>query len=355
MGNTCFMSVTLQCLSNTQPLTDFFLSDLHEIEKSSRFNGEISSVYGDFIKAQWNDEFEYIQPGYICNLIQEIAPQFSPGELHDAQEFLEFFLNSMHEELNRSLKTGDAKYIEDHEDDNELHAADAWKECLIYNASVIVDLFQGQYKSTIKCMKCQYKKIRYEPFIILTVPILNIEDCTLDMCIKEFSKREILSNDNSWVCCGCGYKGKYKKKLDIWKFPPVLIMSFKRVESKQQGALKLDGLVKFPIKDYDLSCHSIGPQRSKPVYKLFAIIDYHGSRDSGHYIARSKNFRDQKWYTFDDEKVTQISDEEELVTNSAYVLFYHKDNLETFPVQSPDNPKFWPHCNAENSIKVTDV
>ncbi|OMJ77528.1 hypothetical protein SteCoe_22857 [Stentor coeruleus] len=355
MGNTCFISAALQCLSNTQPLTDFFLSGLHEVEKCSRFNGEISSVYGDFVKAQWNDEFEYIQPGNFCHLIQEITSQFSPDEPQDTQEFLEFILNSLHEELNRSLKIGKAKFIEDIEDENEAHAADAWKECLIYNASVIIDLFQGQYKSTIKCMKCQYQRIIYEPFIIITVPILNIENCTLDMCIKEFTKREILSNDDSWVCGGCGYKGKAKKKFDIWKFPPVLIVSFKRMQFKQPGALKNDELVKFPIKDYDLSDHTIGPQKSKPIYKLFAIIDYYGFGNSGHFIARCKNFRDQKWYSFDDKKVTQVTDEEELITNSAYVLFYHKDNLKAFPVQSPDNPNFWPHCKAENSIKVTDV
>src|SRR5690606_25110822 len=30
LGNTCFMASALQCLSNTQPLTDFFLQNLYE-------------------------------------------------------------------------------------------------------------------------------------------------------------------------------------------------------------------------------------------------------------------------------------------------------------------------------------
>lgn len=355
IGNTCFISSALQCLSNVQPLTDYFLSHLHEEELNPKFNGEVSSAYGEFIKAQWTEDFEYIQPSFLCSLIQGYAPEFSAGDQHDSQEFLSFFLNSLHEELNRSEKTGLPRVIEDCGEKYEIQAASAWKESLLYNASIIIDLFQGQYKSTLKCVKCSYEFTTFENFMMLTVPIPNVMECTLDMCIKEFAKEEVLNNQDRWNCHGCGHKIKAKKKIDVWKFPPILIVNLKRFQFKQRNQSKIDRLVKFPIKDYDLSSHDVGPYKIKPVYKLFAIIDYFGTGDLGHYIAHAKNHRDQKWYTFDDDKVIQVLDENDLVTNSAYVLFYHNDNMAQFPRQSPELPKLWPHCISEFSVKVTDV
>jgi len=45
----------------------------------------------------------------------------------------------------------------------------------------------------------------------------------------------------------------------------------------------------------------------------------------GHYTAYCKNFKNNKWYDFDDSTVTEIN-EEDLVTNAAYVLFYKRRN-----------------------------
>lgn len=67
------------------------------------------------------------------------------------------------------------------------------------------------------------------------------------------------------------------------------------------------------------------------VYDLFAVCNHIGSMSRGHYTAYCRNPADGNWYTFDDEMVQPISDEQ-LVTSGAYMLFYVRQSL---LVQSP--------------------
>lgn len=73
---------------------------------------------------------------------------------HDSQELLAFLLDGLHEDLNRILKK---PYIElpDFDDmpDEEI-AERSWSYHKARNDSVIVDLFQGQFKSRLVCNEC---------------------------------------------------------------------------------------------------------------------------------------------------------------------------------------------------------
>jgi ubiquitin carboxyl-terminal hydrolase 4/11/15 len=42
--------------------------------------------------------------------------------------------------------------------------------------SIIVDLFQGQYKSTLKCPKCNRISVSFDPYMSIPLPIpINFE------------------------------------------------------------------------------------------------------------------------------------------------------------------------------------
>ena len=47
----------------------------------------------------------------------------------------------------------------------------AWNIHLSINNSIIVDLFQGQFKSTVTCSFCNKKSVKFDAFMYLTLPI----------------------------------------------------------------------------------------------------------------------------------------------------------------------------------------
>ena len=76
-------------------------------------------------------------------------------------------------------KVSSKTYIElkeKHDEESELEAATRyWDFHLSRNSSIIVDLFHGQFKSTITCPKCKRISVTYEPFTTVGLPIPNLE------------------------------------------------------------------------------------------------------------------------------------------------------------------------------------
>ena len=52
-----------------------------------------------------------------------------------------------------------------------------------------------------------------------------------------------------------------------------------------------------------------------------------GSLYGGHYIATAQNFLDNQWYTYDDSHVSVIRGRSEVVSSTAYVLFYKRKDI----------------------------
>ncbi|KAM0731930.1 Ubiquitin carboxyl-terminal hydrolase 32 [Formica fusca] len=53
----------------------------------------------------------------------------------------------------------------------EIEADKHWVKHLRSNKSIIVDTFQGQFKSTVVCSVCNHVSVTYEPFMYLSVPL----------------------------------------------------------------------------------------------------------------------------------------------------------------------------------------
>lgn len=87
--------------------------------------------------------------------IGRFAPSFTGYHQHDSQELLAFLLDGLHEDLNRIIKKPYTETPDSNGRPDEEVANDCWKLHKARNDSVIVDLFQGQYKSTLVCPECQ--------------------------------------------------------------------------------------------------------------------------------------------------------------------------------------------------------
>lgn len=122
---------------------------------------------------------------------------------------------------------------------------------------------------------------------------------SLDDCLDEFGKEEILSELDTWYCPRCKEHRRASKKFELWKTPDILVMHLKRFSSSGYRRDKLDVLVDFPIENLDLTSRVIERENGKQeVYDLFAVDDHWGGLGGGHYTAFAKNFIDNEWYEY---------------------------------------------------------
>ncbi|KAF7850092.1 hypothetical protein BT93_L5877 [Corymbia citriodora subsp. variegata] len=174
LGNTCFMNSAIQCLVHTTPIVEYFRQDYTEdinMENPLGMRGELALAFGELLRKLWSSGRTTIAPRAFKGKLARFAPQFSGYNQHDSQELLAFLLDGLHEDLNRVKRK---PYIEakdsDGRPDQEV-ADESWKYHKARNDSIIVDVCQGQYKSTLVCPVCGKISITFDPFMYLTLPL----------------------------------------------------------------------------------------------------------------------------------------------------------------------------------------
>ncbi|KAM6180834.1 ubiquitin carboxyl-terminal hydrolase 8 isoform 3-T3 [Erethizon dorsatum] len=325
LGNTCYMNSILQCLCNAPHLADYFNRNCYQddINRSNLLGhkGEVAEEFGIIMKALWTGQYRYISPKDFKITIGKINEQFAGYSQQDSQELLLFLMDGLHEDLNK------ADNRKRHKEENNDHLDDfkaaehAWQKHKQLNESIIVALFQGQFKSTVQCLTCHKKSRTFEAFMYLSLPLASTSRCTLQDCLRLFSKEEKLTDNNRFYCSHCRARRDSLKKIEIWKLPPVLLVHLKRFSYDGRWKQKLQTSVDFPLENLDLSQYVIGPKNNLKKYNLFSVSNHYGGLDGGHYTAYCKNAARQRWFKFDDHEVSDIS-AASVKSSAAYILFY---------------------------------
>lgn len=325
LGNTCYMNSILQCLCNTVAMAEYFNRNYYQddINKANILGhkGEVAEEFSVLMKALWSGQYKVISPQDFKGTICKINSRFSSFEHQDSQELLLFLMDGLHEDLNKADKRRGYKEEDiDHLDD--VSAADlAWSKHKLLNESIIVALFQGQFKSTVQCMSCQHKSRTFETFMYLTLEMTASSKCSLQDCLKLFHKEERLTDSNRFYCRHCKTHRDAIKKMQIWKLPPILLVHLKRFKYDGRWREKLQTLVDFPLDNLDLSQYVIGPKPNLKKYNLYGVSNHYGGMDGGHYTAYCKNPLKQRWFKFDDHEVSEISPAN-VRSAAAYIFFY---------------------------------
>ncbi|XP_018866632.3 ubiquitin carboxyl-terminal hydrolase 8 isoform X2 [Gorilla gorilla gorilla] len=325
LGNTCYMNSILQCLCNAPHLADYFNRNCYQddINRSNLLGhkGEVAEEFGIIMKALWTGQYRYISPKDFKITIGKINDQFAGYSQQDSQELLLFLMDGLHEDLNKADNR--KRYKEENNDhlDDFKAAEHAWQKHKQLNESIIVALFQGQFKSTVQCLTCHKKSRTFEAFMYLSLPLASTSKCTLQDCLRLFSKEEKLTDNNRFYCSHCRARRDSLKKIEIWKLPPVLLVHLKRFSYDGRWKQKLQTSVDFPLENLDLSQYVIGPKNNLKKYNLFSVSNHYGGLDGGHYTAYCKNAARQRWFKFDDHEVSDIS-VSSVKSSAAYILFY---------------------------------
>lgn len=151
-------------------------------------------------------------------------------------------------------------------------------------------------------------------------------------CLRNFSTPEVLGDQDLWYCPRCKDHRRATKTIQIWSTGDILTIHLKRFQSARSLSDKINTVVDFPIEGLDITDFVTSSQVEEKslVYDLIGVDNHYGGLGGGHYTATVKNFRDGKWYYFNDGRVTPLEDPKECVTGAAYLLFYKRRSTNQF-------------------------
>nr|XP_060461004.1 ubiquitin carboxyl-terminal hydrolase 2 isoform X2 [Panthera onca] len=325
LGNTCFMNSILQCLSNTRELRDYCLQRLYvrDLSHGSSVHTALMEEFAKLIQTIWTSSpNDVVSPSEFKTQIQRYAPRFVGYNQQDAQEFLRFLLDGLHNEVNRvTVRPKSNPENLDHLPDDE-KGRQMWRKYLEREDSRIGDLFVGQLKSSLTCTDCGYCSTVFDPFWDLSLPIAKrgYPEVTLMDCMRLFTKEDVLDGDEKPTCCCCRARKRCIKKFSIQRFPKILVLHLKRFSESRIRTSKLTTFVNFPLRDLDLR-EFASENTNHAVYNLYAVSNHSGTTMGGHYTAYCRSPVTGEWHTFNDSSVTPMSSSQ-VRTSDAYLLFY---------------------------------
>lgn len=125
------------------------------------------------------------------------------------------------------------------------------------------------------------------------------QDLSLARCLQEFSKEEVLGDNDLWYCPRCKKHQHARKKIDLWHMPDILVIHLKRFSNTRALRDKIDVLVDFPVEGLDLTdmvaSNASDRERlkninttdhfeedSRVIYDLYAVDNHYGGMGGGH-------------------------------------------------------------------------
>lgn len=294
----------------------------------------------------------------VPDLLYECFREFSQskrlfhGAQEDAQEFLTFLIDQLHEELLKSASLSlfmcvdlwlgvDRKLLNWRFDESSGEArshgiGDArggeWLEVgkrgvtltrtMEHHHSPISFLFFGQYRSVVRRARGK-DSVTMEPFHCVSLEINDSSIASLADAFVHMSRPEPIDGE------------AITKTVTIGTAPPILIIHLKRFYYHAvYGVEKLGKFIQYP-EYLELGGAPRGGAKSDDSYRLFAVIYHHGrTADGGHYTCHVRDLSHPggaggellPWMYFDDASMTEQSLGTVLAdkgsAQSAYLLFY---------------------------------
>ncbi|KAK5667937.1 hypothetical protein QVD99_004986 [Batrachochytrium dendrobatidis] len=181
-GVDCYFINIIQCLASIPEFSAYFIdgtfmSHLNRENPLSNSKGQMAEMFAKLLKDLTLSSRPFF-PQALKRTLSKCWALYDSYTQQDAQEFLNFILDELHEDVNRIFHKPciELPDFDDSVCSTEV-AAIYWDAHAKRNDSIVVDMFQGQYKSRIKCKACGKSSIKFDAFMNLSmeIPQINVD------------------------------------------------------------------------------------------------------------------------------------------------------------------------------------
>ncbi|KAB8356396.1 hypothetical protein FH972_023979 [Carpinus fangiana] len=352
-GNMCYMNSILQVLVFCKPFYEFldqvgkravhsFKSDTPLIEAMIMFMREFSVIDSaasvDQLRLRLKDNElekygESFIPEYVYDVIKTL-PRFASmrrGHQQDAEEFLGFLLEGLHDECAHVMKKAAPKPTEvDNESTiSEDATTDGWLEVgpkqkasvtqesgSVATESPITKIFGGKLRSELRVSGLK-NSVTLEPYQPLQLDIGSPEISNITQALKAITNPETIRGE---FRSSRGPVNAATKQVFIETLPPVLILHLKRFQYDNTGGTqKIWKKIGYPL-ELEIPKEVLPPNsRAKlslqpggiPKYRLAGVVYHHGKNASGgHYTADLRRQEGREWIRIDDTVIRRVRSED---------------------------------------------
>ncbi|KAK9351128.1 hypothetical protein V1523DRAFT_417719 [Lipomyces doorenjongii] len=393
-GNMCFMNSILQILLYCVPFYSFvdtlgkkfthrFNSDTPILDSLilfiQEFDPKVVSRFGNNT-AKASPFGEPFIPEFVYDALRAntLFASTRRGHQEDAEEFLGFLLDGLHEEFltaarqlqktqvnstngvsGRSHLNIVESAIADLKIEDDSLSGDGWLEVgkkhkvvvtrtTSVAVSPITKIFGGQFRSVIYAAH-QKPSVTLDPYQHVQLDISDPQIYTIEDALAKISQTEVISHYKS----DKGDTVEATKQTFFEKLPKVLILHLKRFHfAVEEGSgfpcvQKISKTIGYK-RDLQIPPECISPQQQGLTanYKLFGVVYHHGkSTEGGHYTVDLHYKHSDTWINLDDVSIKEIQPEDvetvyedesamrrrivmggsgDLDERTAYLLFYER-------------------------------
>ena len=361
IGATSFMNATLECLSQIEDLTNYFLDENRSGDKIKNNNiakknenlPQLSPVYLELVKKLWDKNIikGSYSPNKFMKTIETMNPLFKLGQAGDSKDFIIFLLEQFHNEL-RKVASNNNNY----DKVNEYDQKDAFMfffRDFSKQTSIISDIFFGIQENTNICLFCkknysskgqpypicynyqifnclifpleEIKKMKNQNNIGNYIDIIQNNEVNLDDCFIFNEKTELFTGDNRNFCNICRQLWDSHYTSKIYSCPNVLVLILNRGKNNTHN-VKLNFQETIDITKF------VSLKDGKVNYILTGVITHYGqSGPNSHFLAFCRSPIDNQWYRYNDAIVTEVKDVKKDIIDfgNPYILFYKKVDLDS--------------------------
>lgn len=264
------------------------------------------------------------------------------GHQQDAQEFLGFLLEGLHDECAQVMRAAPASTASTAPNSSlpsptssratdPLEGGDGWLEVgprqrsavtrssgHSHTLSPVTKIFGGQLRSELR-VPGNKNSVTLEPYQPLQLDIGSPEVRNIIDALKGLTRPEVLHGDfNS----PHGKDVRATKQVFIESVPPVLILHLKRFQFDAEGyggTVKIWKKVGYPL-EFEFPREVLSRQTRNgiladnagpPRYRLIAVVYHHGKNASGgHYTVDVRRQDGREWIRIDDTVIRRVRDED---------------------------------------------